>query len=367
MGVLAGAGEYEDGSLTGFTPAPYVMGLGKIDGRHVAIGGEDFTIRGGSAKQFKQRDKGGDTGGFPEDVAREYLIPLVLLIEGGGGNVQSIASDGAPPLFAGNYQFQPAVEAMMYVPVVGAVLGYAAGGPAGRSQLVHWSVMTKETSAVFAAGPPVVRRTMGQELTPFELGGAHIHVRESGCIDNEAADEEDAFRQVRAFLSYMPSNIYELPPVAEFNDAPPDPEPLADIVPRDRRRPYSMHKILRSTLDEGSIFEIKPHYGLSLITAFARINGHPVGVIANNPLAYGGRARRRWRGEAGALHRHVRLLPHPARLLRRRAGLRDRPRGGARCHAEARHPRRLGGHAGHGAGDHDHRAQVLRHGRHGPR
>ena len=223
VGVLAGAGEYEDGNLTGFTPAPYVMGLGKIDGRHVAIGGEDFTIRGGSAKQFKQRDKGGDTGGFPEDVAREYLIPLVLLIEGGGGNVQSIASDGAPPLFAGNYQFQPAVEAMMYVPVVGAVLGYAAGGPAGRSQLVHWSVMTKETSAVFAAGPPVVRRTMGQELTPFELGGAHIHVRESGCIDNEAADEEDAFRQVRAFLSYMPSNIYELPPVAEFNDAPPRP------------------------------------------------------------------------------------------------------------------------------------------------
>ena len=109
---------------------------------------------------------------------------------------------------------------------------------------------------------------MGQELTPFELGGAHIHVRQSGCIDNEAADEEDAFRQVRAFLSYMPSNIYELPPVAEFNDAPPDPEPLADIVPRDRRRPYSMHKILRSTLDEGSILRdqaalrAEPDHGL---------------------------------------------------------------------------------------------------------
>ena len=288
VGVLAGAGEYQDGSLTGFTPAPYVMGLGKIDGRHVAIGGEDFTIRGGSAKQFKQRDKGGDTGGFPEDVAREYLVPLVLLIEGGGGSVTTMATEGAPQLVVGNYQFQEAVDAMLYVPVVGAILGYAAGGPAGRSQLVHWSVMTKETSAVFAAGPPLVRRAMGQEVTPRELGGPQIHVRESGCIDNEAADEEDAFRQIRAFLSYMPSNVYELPPVADFNGSLPDPEPLADIVPRDRRRPYSMHKILQSTLDEGSVFEIKPHYGLSLITAFARINGHPVGVVANNPLAYGG-------------------------------------------------------------------------------
>ena len=204
------------------------------------------------------------------------------------------------------------------------MLGYAAGGPAGRSQLVHWSVMTKETSAVFAAGPPVVRRTMGQELTPFELGGAHIHVRQSGCIDNEAADEEDAFRQVRAFLSYMPSNIYELAPVAEFNDAPPDPEPLADIVPRDRRRPYSMHTVLRSTLDEGSIFEIKPHYGLSLITAFARINGHPVGVIANNPLAYGGALD----GDGAEKQTHfIDMCDYfHARLLRRRAGLRDRPR-----------------------------------------
>ena len=143
----------------------------------------------------------------------------MLLIEGGGGNVQRIASEGAPPLFAGNHQFMPAVEAMMYVPVVGAVLGFAAGGPAGRSQLVHWSVMTKETSAVFAAGPPVVRRAMGQELTPRELGGPQIHVRQSGIIDNEAADEEDAFRQIKAFLSYMMCDYFHIPLVF-FVDVP---------------------------------------------------------------------------------------------------------------------------------------------------
>ena len=288
IGALAGAGRYEGGRLVEFTPAPYVMGLGTIDGRHVVIGGEDFTIRGGSARQFEQRRKGGDIGGFPEEIAREYLVPLVLLIEGGGGNVQRIANEGAAPLFAGNHQFLPAAEAMLHVPVVGAVLGYAAGGPAGRAMMVHWSVMTKETSALFAAGPPVVRRAFGEDLTPHELGGSQIHVRESGCIDNEADDEADAFRQIRAFLSYMPSNIHELPPVTEFHGPPPDPEPLASIVPRDRRRPYSMHALLEATMDGGELFEIKPYYGLSLITAFARINGHPVGVIANNPMAYGG-------------------------------------------------------------------------------
>ena len=288
IGALAGASSYEGGRLVDFTPSPYVMGLGAIDGRHVAIGGEDFTISGGSARQQKQRDKGGDVGGFPEALAREYLVPLVLLIEGGGGNVQRIAAEGAPPLFAGNHQFLPAAEAMLYVPVVGAVLGYAAGGPAGRAVMVHWSVMTKDTAAVFAAGPPVVRRALGEDVTPLELGGAQIHVRQSGVIDNEAADEDDAFRQIREFLSYMPSNVYELPPVAAFEDAPPDPEPLADAVPRDRRRPYSMHVILRSTVDHGELFEIKPYYGVSLITAFARINGHPVGIVANNPLAFGG-------------------------------------------------------------------------------
>lgn len=288
IGALAGSGTYEAGRLVDFTPAPYVTGLGKIDGRHVAIGGEDFTIRGGSARQHRHRHKGGDAGGFPEELAREYLVPLVLLIEGGGGNLERILSEGSPPLFAGNDAFQAAAEAMMYVPVIGAVLGNAAGGPAGRAMLVHWSVMTRDSSSVFAAGPPVVRRALGVDLTPQELGGAHVHVRQSGCIDNEAVDEEDAFRQIRQFLSYMPSNVYELPPVIPFDGQPADQEPLASIVPRDRRRTYSMHDILKTVVDGGELFEIKPYYGLSLITAFARVDGHPVGIVANDPRAFGG-------------------------------------------------------------------------------
>ena len=288
IGALAGAGTYEDGRLVDFTPAPFVMGLGEIDGRPVAIGGEDFTIRGGSARMHKHRDKGGDAGGFPEELAREYLVPLVLLIEGGGGNVERIIAEGSPPLFAGNNAFLKAAEAMTYVPVVGAVLGNSAGGPAGRAMMVHWSIMTKETSSVFAAGPPVVRRALGIDLSPHELGGSQIHVHESGCIDNEAEDEDDVFRQIRQFLSYMPANVYELPPVIDFAGPPPDPEPLAEIIPRDRRYPYSMHTILRTTVDDGELFEIKPYYGSCVITAFARVNGHPIGVIANNPMVAGG-------------------------------------------------------------------------------
>jgi acetyl-CoA carboxylase carboxyltransferase component len=288
IGALAGAGAYEHGRLVEFTPAPFVMGLGKIDGRHVAIGGEDFTIRGGSAVMQKHRSKGGDAGGFPEELAREYLIPLVLLIEGGGGNVQRIAAEGAPPLFAGNEAFIKAAEAMMYVPVVAAVLGNAAGGPAGRSVMVHWSVMTRETSAVFAAGPPVVRRALGIDVSAHELGGAHVQVRQSGVIDNEAEDEAAAFEQIRAFLSFMPSSVYELPPVRPFDGALADQAALADIVPRDRRLPYSMQTILRTVVDPGSLFEIKPYYGVCVITALARVNGHPIGIVANNPQVLGG-------------------------------------------------------------------------------
>ena len=288
VGALAGAGLYEDGNLKEFTPAPYVMGLGKIDGRHVAIGGEDFTIRGGSAKHFSQRVKGGDVGGFPEELAREYLIPLVLLIEGGGGNVQRIASEGAPPLFAGNHQFMPAVEAMMYVPVVGAVLGYAAGGPAGRSQLVHWSVMTKETSAVFAPGRPSSAARWARISPLASSAGRRSTSASPASSTTRRPTRKTPSGRSRRSSPTCPRTSTSSRPWPSSTTPRPTPSGLGDIVPRDRRRPYSMHRVLRSTLDEGSIFEIKPHYGLSLITALARINGHPVGVIANNPLAYGG-------------------------------------------------------------------------------
>ncbi|MBM3385588.1 MAG: propionyl-CoA carboxylase, partial [Betaproteobacteria bacterium] len=216
VGRLTGQGRYDaEGKLLGVTPAPYVMGLAKIDGRPVAIGGEDFTVRGGTSWSG-DRKKGGQ-GGFVEDMAHHYRIPLVNLIDGSGGSVTSINRRGHS-VFPGVHGFERSVQLMGEVPVVCAVLGTAAGGPAGRAILSHWSVMVKDTSHVFAAGPPVVERSLRQKITKEELGGSGVAVELAGTIDNAAASEAQCFEMVRRYLSYMPQNVWHLPPVVDVGD-----------------------------------------------------------------------------------------------------------------------------------------------------
>lgn len=286
VGTLTGQGKYEGAALKAVTPAPYVMGLAEIDGRPVAIGGEDFTIRGG-VSWSGDRKKGGQ-GGFVEDLAANYRIPLVNLIDGAGGSVTSINKRGHS-VFPGVHGFERSVELLGLVPVVCAVMGTAAGGPAGRAILSHWSVMVEGTSQVFAAGPPVVERSLGQKITKEDLGGHQVAVDIAGTIDNRAKSEEDCFAEIKRFLSYMPSNVWELPPVVETSD-PADrrDEELLTIVPKDRRRPYNMKKLVGHIVDKGSFFEIQPTFGEALITGFARMNGKVVGILANNPMVYGG-------------------------------------------------------------------------------
>jgi methylmalonyl-CoA decarboxylase subunit alpha len=286
VGTLAGQGKYDGPQLKGVTPAPYVMGLAQIDGRPVAVGGEDFTIRGGSSWSG-DRKKGGQ-GGFVEDLAASYLIPLVNLIDGAGGSVTSINRRGHS-VFPGVHGFERSVELLGKVPVVCAVMGTAAGGPAGRAILSHWSIMIDGTSQVFAAGPPVVERSLGQKITKEELGGPALAVDLAGTIDNRAPSEEACFAEIKRFLSYMPSNVWELPPVVDADD-PLDrrDEELVSIVPKDRRRPYNMRKLIGHVVDRGSFFEIQPTFGKALITGLARMNGKVVGVVANNPMIYGG-------------------------------------------------------------------------------
>ena len=288
IGKLAGTAGYDqNGSLTAFTPAPYVAGIGKIDGRAVAIGGEDYTIKGG-AGYGGQRRKGGQ-GGFIEDLACQYRIPLVNLIDGVGGSVASISRRGHAT-FPGSGQdgFERSVELMAIVPVVSAVMGTAAGGPSGRAILAHWTVMVKHTSQIFAAGPPVVERAFGAKVTKDELGGHQMAVDTAGTIDNAAESEQDCLRQIQRFLSYLPSNVWELPPRALCSDPVDRCEPsLADIVPRSQRQPYNMRKLIEMVVDKDSVFEIQPTFGRAVITSLARMNGIVVGVIAFNPM-FGG-------------------------------------------------------------------------------
>ena len=288
VGKLAGRASYDkSGRLASFEPAAYVMGIGRIDGRPVAIGGEDYTIRAGTGFGADRR-KGGQ-GGFIEDLAYEYRIPLVNLIDGTGGSVNTARRKGYTVVPGyGQDGCERSTELLGIVPVVAAVMGTTAGGPSMRAILSHWSIMVKGTGQIFAAGPPVVERAFGDKLTKDALGGTKVAVDTAGTIDNVAEDEADCLRQVRRFLSYMPQNVWELTPEARTGD-PADrcEDALADIVPRSGRQAYNMKKLLELVVDHDSLFEIQPTFGRALITALARMDGRVVGVVANNPM-FGG-------------------------------------------------------------------------------
>jgi len=301
VGTLAGTGEYDEHNvLRKVTPAPYVAGLARIDGRPVAIGGEDFTVRGGTSFGALRR-KGGQ-GGYVEDLAHHYKIPLVNLIDGAGGTVTSAKRRGYV-VFPGVDGFERSVELLGEVPVVSAVLGTAAGGPAGRAILSHFSVMVRGSSQIFAAGPPVVKRSLGQIIDKEELGGAAVAVDEAGSIHNAVETEDDALDQVRRFLSFMPQNVWELPPVLAVTD-PVDrrEDALLEIVPESRTRAYDMQRLLELVVDRESILEIQPTHGRAVITALARLAGRPVGLVANNPKIYGGAM------DADAAHKQIHFM-----------------------------------------------------------
>jgi acetyl-CoA carboxylase carboxyltransferase component len=287
VGKLAGRATYADGQLKAFEPAPYVMGIGRIDGRPVAIGGEDYTIRAGTGFGSDRR-KGGQ-GGFIEDLAYEYRIPLINLVDGTGGSVNTARRKGYTVVPGYGWDgFERSVELMGIVPVVSAVMGTTAGGPSGRALLAHWTIMVKASSQIFAAGPPVVERAFGTPVTKEALGGAKMAVDTAGTIDNAAENEEDCLRQIRRFLSYMPQNVWELPPRVPCGDAVDRcDDALVDIVPRSTRQPYDMRKLIAMVIDRDSAFEIQPTFGRAVITQLARLDGYVVGIVANNPM-FGG-------------------------------------------------------------------------------
>ncbi len=283
-GALAGRGEYDDGRLAGFVPANMVIGQGRIDGRRAAVQGDDFTVRGGAADAAIWQKMV-----YAERLAHDLRIPLVRLVDGtgGGGSVKSLETMGFTyvPFVPG---FDLTVANLSRVPVVAAALGPVAGLGAARVVASHFSVILRERAQLFVAGPPVVAAAMGERPDKEELGGARTQTA-AGAVDNEAADEDDAFDQLRRFLSYLGSNAWEAPPLSHCAD-PPDrrADELLAIVPRERRRPYKVRQILTTVFDTGSVFELGRRHGRSLVTALARLGGRPVGVLASDPGFYGG-------------------------------------------------------------------------------
>jgi acetyl-CoA carboxylase carboxyltransferase component len=286
-GALAGVASYggaDGGELEAFLPANMVLGQGEIDGRPAIVQGDDFTVRGGAADAAIWQKMV-----HAERMAHDLRLPLVRLVDGtgGGGSVKSLESMGYTyvPYVPG---MELAVANLSVVPVVAAALGPVAGLGAARVVASHFSVMTRGTSQLFVAGPPVVAAAMGETPDKEALGGSRAQTR-AGAVDNEAVDEDDALAQLRAFLAYLPANVWELPPVVASTD-PADrrTQELLDVIPRDPRRPYAMRAILEAVFDRGSLFELGARHGRSVICALARLDGRPVGVIASDPKHYGG-------------------------------------------------------------------------------
>jgi len=278
-GTVSGVDDQGDAILR---PANVVVGIGRIDERDVIIVAEDFTVRGGSSEATSP-----EKWQYAERLALEYRMPVVRLVETAGGSINLLAQAGGTKI--PGYPHWPWMDLLGTVPVVGAALGACAGLGAHRIVATHFSVMTRETSQVFAGGPAVVRPGVGQDVGKDALGGAHVHARGSGVVDNEAIDEKDALASLRAFLSYLPSSVHEPPPVSDCADPTDRCEDfLADVIPENTRKPYVMRDVLSAVFDAGSLFEIGKYAGRSSIAMLARLNGHPVGVMANDPLFLGG-------------------------------------------------------------------------------
>ena len=286
-GILTGVASYENNELKEIIPCPFIMGTAMLNSRKVAVHGDDFTVKGASVgKLYKKK------GAYFVKMARSLKLPIVRLIEGAGGSIREILENGYTELpSSGDECVQNRVEVMSEVPVVSAGFGSVAGLGALFMVQSHFSVMVKEKAHVFVGGPPLVKAaSLGDNVTKEELGGYKLHTRLTGVIDNAADDEEDALNQVKRFLSYLPSNVWEMPQRDTSTNDPQDrrEEDLLKAIPKNVKRAYNMRKILKMVLDKGSIFEIGRYQGRSQITALARINGYPVGILANDPGFIGG-------------------------------------------------------------------------------
>ncbi len=282
IGELAGTATYEGDKLVDFRPGNSVIGTCTIDGRKVALSGGDFTVRGGAADAAVSK-------GDVVRLALEWRLPYIRLLDATGGSVRTFEQIGRTYLPDANPMQAQEGRLLQVAPVISAVMGSVAGLPAVQGCIAHFNVMVKGSSVIFPGGPPVVKASLGYDITKEDLGDWRTQACEAGAVDNVAETEEEAFDIIKRFLSYMPSNVWEMPPHVEPADDPNRrDEELLSIIPRIKNKPYNPYDILNHVLDHDSFFEICPLYGQSRITGLARVNGYPVGVMINNCRHLGG-------------------------------------------------------------------------------
>jgi acetyl-CoA carboxylase carboxyltransferase component len=270
---MAGKGTPADGVVTGF---------GTIGGRFASVIAYDFTVMAGSM---------GKTAEVKCNRAREIAytkrMPMIWLIDSAGARIQEAI--GSRNFAGSGLLFREESIMSGVVPQVAAMMGPGAAGTAYIPALADFVPMVKGTSHMALGGPPLVKAVVGEDISAEDLGGSKVHCEISGVGDLEVADDRACLDAIKAYLSYFPSNNTERPPVSACSDPVErrDAE-LLDIVPESPRRAYDVKKVVRAVVDRDSFFEIKPGWAKNIVVGLARLNGAPVGVVANQPLVLGG-------------------------------------------------------------------------------
>ena len=257
-----------------------VTGWGTIDGRKVFVFSQDFTVFGGSLGEV-----------FAEkmckimDMAVATGAPVIGLNDSGGARIQ----EGAASLAGYGYIFDRNVRASGVIPQISVIMGPCAGGAVYSPAITDFIFMVKETSHMFITGPEVIKTVTGEDVTFEELGGAQTHASRSGIASFIAEDEQDVLQQVRYLLSFLPSNNMEDPPSYAPSD---DPQRRVDelnhLVPDSPRAAYDMKDAIRHVVDDGEFFEVFPLWARNMVIGLARVDGHSVGVVANQPKELAG-------------------------------------------------------------------------------
>ncbi|MBE3580505.1 MAG: methylmalonyl-CoA carboxyltransferase [Thermoanaerobacteraceae bacterium] len=257
-----------------------VTGVGTIDGRPVAVFAQDFTVLGGSLGEMHAKKICKIM-----DLAMKVGMPIIGLNDSGGARIQ----EGVDALSGYGQIFCRNTLASGVVPQIAAIMGSCAGGAVYSPALMDFVFMVRGTSEMFITGPQVIKAVTGEEVSGQQLGGALTHNQVSGVAHFAAEDEDHCFRLIRGLLSYLPSNNLEDPPVLDTGDDPArEVDELLNIMPDNPNKAFDMRDIITPTVDQGSFFEVQPLYAPNIITAFARLAGRPIGIIANQPAVMGG-------------------------------------------------------------------------------
>jgi acetyl-CoA carboxylase carboxyltransferase component len=262
---------YTDGVITGW---------GTIDGRKVFLFSQDFTVFGGALGEV-----------FAEkvhkvmDIAARVGAPFIGLNDGAGARIQ----EGVVSLAMYGGIFHRNVSSSGVIPQISVIMGPCAGGAVYSPALTDFLFMVQETSYMFITGPDVVKSVTGEEVTQQELGGAMSHATRSGVACFTSPDEKSCLDDVRFLLSFLPSNNMEDPPWLQPSDDPERTTPeLVDLIPASPNQPYDMKQVITAVVDDGEFFEYHPRWGMNLVCGFARLDGHPIGIVGNQPQVLAG-------------------------------------------------------------------------------